>query len=164
MLKAQVTRYQSILQTLFNHRVDCILVGGVAAALLGAPITTFDLDFVHSTVPENVARLLAALGDLDAFYRMQPELRRKPDASHLSSPGRQLLQSKFGLVDFLDAIGRGRTYGDLLEHTVQVQIGEVGIRVFDLPTQIAVKEEVGAEKDLAVLPVLRATLEEMRRR
>jgi hypothetical protein len=38
------------------------------------------------------------------------------------------------------------------------------VTVLDLPTQIAIKEEVGGEKDLAVLPVLRATLEEMRRR
>jgi hypothetical protein len=164
VLKVQVTRYQSILQTLFNHRVDCIIVRDVAAVLLGAPITTFDPDFVHSTAPENVTRLLAALADLDAFYRMQPELRRKPEASHLSSAGHQLLQSKFGPVDFLDAIGRGRTYADLLAHTVQVQIGEMNIRVLDLPTEIAVKDELGAEKDLAVLPVLKATLEEQRRR
>lgn len=35
---------------------------------------------------------------------------------------------------------------------------------FDLETLIAVKEELGNEKDLAALPVLRRTLEESRRR
>jgi len=34
------------------------------------------------------------------------------------------------------------------------------IRLLDLPTLIAVKEEVGRPKDLAVLPLLRQTLEE----
>jgi hypothetical protein len=102
-----------------------MIVGGVAATLLGAPITTFDLDFVHSTVPENVARLLAALADLDAFYRLQPELRRRPDASHLALPGHQLLQSRFGPVDFLGAIGRGRTYAGLLATQFRYKSGKL---------------------------------------
>ena len=34
------------------------------------------------------------------------------------------------------------------------------IRVLDLATVIAVKEEVGGEKDLAVLPILKRTLRE----
>jgi hypothetical protein len=40
----------------------------------------------------------------------------------------------------------------------------VRIRVLDLATIIALKEELGGEKDRAVLPVLRQTLEERRRR
>jgi hypothetical protein len=36
------------------------------------------------------------------------------------------------------------------------------VRVLDLETLIAVKEEVGGEKDIAMLPVLRRTLEESR--
>jgi hypothetical protein len=36
--------------------------------------------------------------------------------------------------------------------------------VFDLQTLIAIKEESGSEKDRAILPVLRRTLEESRRR
>jgi hypothetical protein len=37
------------------------------------------------------------------------------------------------------------------------------IRVLDLETLIAVKESVGGEKDRAVLPILRRTLEEKRK-
>lgn len=55
------SRFHSILQTLVNHRVEFIVVGGVAAVLRGAPISTFDLDVVQSTTAENVTRLLAAL-------------------------------------------------------------------------------------------------------
>jgi hypothetical protein len=56
-------------------------VGGVAAVLEGAPISTFDLDIVHDRSPENVTRLLSALADLDARYRdltgrvLRPEAR-----------------------------------------------------------------------------------------
>jgi hypothetical protein len=43
-------RFLDILRVLSRHRVEFILVGGVAAILEGAPVSTFDLDImVHST-------------------------------------------------------------------------------------------------------------------
>ena len=132
--------------------------------LQGAPINTFDLDVVHSTDPANVDRLLGALEEMDAVYRAQPELRLRPNASHLSSTGHQLLITRLGPLDLLGAIGKGRAWQDLLPHTTELSVGSgVLVRVLDLETQIAVKEEVGGEKDLAVLPVLRRTLEEFRK-
>jgi hypothetical protein len=157
-------RNLTILQTLVDHQVEFLIVGGVAAVLQGAPINTFDLDIVHSADPENVSRLLAALEELDAIYRAQPDLRQRPNASHLSSTGRQLLITRFGPLDLLGSIGNGRTYADLFLHTVELKAGpSLSVRVLDLETQIAVKEEVGGEKDRAVLPILRRTLEERRR-
>jgi hypothetical protein len=45
-----------------------------------------------------------------------------------------------------------------------MEIGEgVRVRGLDLHTIIAVKESLGAEKDLAVLPLLRRTLQERQR-
>ena len=41
---------------------------------------------------------------------------------------------------------------------------DLQIRVLDLETLIATKEEAGRDKDLAVLPTLRATLDEIRKR
>ena len=157
-------RNLAILQTLLDHQVEFLIVGGVAAVLLGAPINTFDLDIVHSTDPANVSRVLAALGELDAIYRAQPDLRLRPTASHLSSPGHQLLLTRLGPLDLLGAIGNGRTYPDLLTHTTELKVGpSLSVRVLDLETQIAIKEEVGGEKDRAALPILRRTLEERRK-
>jgi len=59
--------FLEILKVLRAHRVDCIVVGGVSGVLHGAPITTFDLDVVHSRSHENVSRAIEALRDLDAF-------------------------------------------------------------------------------------------------
>ena len=158
-------RYLGILQTLVDHRVEFLIVGGVAAVLQGAPINTFDLDVVHSTDPANVSRALAALQELDAIYRAQPDLRLRPAASHLSSAGHQLLITRLGPLDLLGSIGKGRTYPDLLTHTTEMKVGpSLSIRVLDLETQIVVKEEVGGEKDQAALPILRRTLEELRKR
>ena len=139
-------------------------MGGVAAVLQGAPINTFDLDVVHSTDPANVSRVLAALEELDAIYRAQPDLRLRPNASHLSSSGHQLLITRLGPLDLLGSIGSGRTYPDLIMHATELKVGpSMSVRVLDLETQIAIKEEVGGEKDRAALPILRRTLEERRK-
>jgi hypothetical protein len=89
-------RFLEILKVLIRHRVDFIVVGGVSAVLHGAPVTTFDLDVVHARNRENIARVLAALEELDAVYRAQPERQLRPDKSHLEGPGHQLLLTKFG--------------------------------------------------------------------
>jgi hypothetical protein len=63
--------FRLILQTLADHQVDFIVIGGVCAVLHGAPVTTFDVDLVHARTPENIERLLRALESLDTIYRGQ---------------------------------------------------------------------------------------------
>ena len=58
-----------ILQILAEHEVDFIVVGGICAVLHGAPVSTFDLDIVHSRAPENIRHLILALNQMDACYR-----------------------------------------------------------------------------------------------
>lgn len=146
-----------------RHEVAFIVVGGVGAVLHGAPINTFDLDLVHSRVRENVDRLMLSLASLEAHYRAQPE--RKLGVSHLSSPGHQLLMTRYGPLDLLGAVGNGQGYVDLLPRSVEMRVGRgLAVRVLDLRTLIELKEALGGEKDAAVLPVLRRTLEEQSRR
>src|ERR1700690_3569939 len=64
---------RSTLRLLSENRVDFILVGGLAAVLQGVPVSTFDVDIVHSREASNIQRLLAVLETLDAIFRMQPE-------------------------------------------------------------------------------------------
>ena len=155
--------FLEILRVLTKHQVNFIVVGGVSAVLQGAPFMTFDLDVVHSREPQNIDRLLLALESIDAHYRVNPEKRSKPAVLHLSSAGHQLLMTGLGPLDILGMIGRGREYEDLLEHTVGMEIDAgVAVRVLNLETLIHTKEETAGEKDLAVLALLRRTLEEKR--
>jgi hypothetical protein len=129
--------------------------------LHGAPVTTFDLDVLHARDRENIARLLSALEELEAVYRVQPERQLRPGESYLAGPGHQLLLTKFGPLDVLGMIGKSRTWEDLRGHTRTMEIEPgVAFRVLDLETLIAVKEELGFPKDTAVLPVLRQALKE----
>jgi hypothetical protein len=96
-----------------------------------------------------------------AVYRSQPERQLRPGESHLSGEGHQLLLTKFGALDVLGMIGKSRDWDDLREHSRAVEV-EPGIllQVLDLETLIAVKEELGFPKDLAVLPILKQALKE----
>lgn len=153
-----------LLRVLAKHGVEHVVVGGVAAVLQGAPLATFDLDVVHARTPANVARLLAALNELQAVSRAQLPRRLAPEASHLTSPGHQLLDTAAGPLDVLGEIGHGRGYEDLRPHAVPLVLADdLTVLVLDLATLIAVKQESGRDKDLAVLPLLRATLAERER-
>jgi predicted nucleotidyltransferase len=152
------------LRVLREGGVEFILVGGLAAALHGAPADSLDVDVVPARNEENLARLLRVLTSIDAIYRIQPTQRLRPSASHLLSRVHHNLLTSFGPLDVLGTIGRGLTYEDLLPHTVEMDIGDgVRVRVLDLETIVAIKEELGSEKDLAALPLLRRTLKEKRR-
>ena len=149
------------LRALREGGVEFAVVGGLAAVLNGAPVNTFDLDIVPARNQENVAKLLSVLEGMNAIYRMQPERRLKPGASHLSSPGHHNLMTDCGPLDVLGTIGRGMEFEDLVPHTIEMEIGGgVTVRVLNLETIVALKEELAGEKDRAVLPVLRRTLQE----
>ena len=79
-------------------------------------------------------------------------------------PGRQLLMTRFGPLDVLGSIGRGQGYQDLLRHTEELRVARgVKVRVLKLDALIRIKSETAGEKDKAVLPLLRRTLEEKSR-
>jgi len=157
-------RLSEILRLLAAHDVEFVVVGMTAGILQGAPVTTVDLDVVHRRSPENVARLLRVLDELDATYRHDPRHLR-PRESHLAGPGHQLLSTTHGDLDCLGAIDQGRGYEELVEQTVEMNLaGGLRVRVLSLPALIEAKERSGRPKDLAVLPVLRATLDEVKRR
>jgi len=157
-------RFADILDLLAANEVDFIVVGMTAGILHGAPVTTLDLDVVHRRTPDNVARLRRALEALDAVFRHDPR-KLRPRESHLSGPGHQLLTTVHGDLDCLGTIDEGRGYDELLEDTVEMSLsGGRTVRVLSLPALIEAKERSGRPKDLAALPVLRATLDEQKKR
>ncbi len=157
-------RYAEVLRRLAGNDVEFIVVGLMAGVLRGAPVMTADLDIVHRRSADNVARLLKVLVELDAVYR-HDQRRLRPGESHLMSPGHQLLVTTHGDLDCLGVVGEGRGYEDLLGRAPKLDIGEgLAVHVIDLPTLIELKQQAGRPKDLAVLPVLRATHAETQRR
>ena len=152
--------FLEILKILAEDKVDFILAGSVCGVLHVAPITTFDLDLIHSRSPDNLDRLISAFKQLDAYYRGRGDQRLTPGLSHLSSTGHQLLMTKFGPLYLLGTIGPGHSYDDLLKHTVELEVSGLRLYALDLETLIEIKKETTSEKDKAVIPILQRTLKE----
>lgn len=152
-------RFFDILKGLCQREVDFIVVGGVAAILEGAPVSTFDVDVMHRQDDENHRRLLLALTDLEARYRDPAGRHLVPDLSKLESFRLHQLLTKFGPLDILTKIAPDRSYDTLIDQTVLHEIDGLQIRVLGLAAVIDSKAHAGRDKDRAVLHVLRRTLE-----
>ena len=125
----------------------------------GAPITTLDLDILYDAGPQNQERLLETLRQLNARFRDPAGCEIRPDLERLRGLRTGLLHTDLGPLDILSRIGDDQTYGDLLEASAERQVGDLRVRVLGLEKLIEVKELAGRDKDLAMLPVLRRTLE-----
>src|SRR5689334_11559839 len=119
----QEHRPVALLRVLAQAGVDFVVVGGVAAVLGGAPVNTFDVDIVHSREPANVSRILSVLERLDAFFRIQPQRRMRPNTGHLAGPGHLNLITSYGPLDVLGTVGSGLAYEDLLPRSEVMDIG-----------------------------------------
>lgn len=96
---------------------------------------------------------------MGTFYREKPT--RVPRAAQLDTPGHLLLMTRHGPLDLLGSTVGGRGYRELLPRSEEVDLGEeTRVRILDLPTLIEIKEQLGRDRDLAVLPILRRTLRE----
>jgi len=152
-------KFLDILEVLCREEVDFILVGGVAAVLAGAPVSTFDLDIVFLNESANRKRLLIALEAIDAKYLDPAGRTITPDLNKLETMQLHRLKTTHGVLDVMTQIGRARTYSSLVGQTRLLQVAEFSVRVLSLSAVVDSKIEAGRDKDLAVLPILRRTLE-----
>ena len=135
-------------------------MGGVAAILEGAPITTLDLDIVCRLDDDNLRRLATLLEELDARYRDSAGREIRPSLERLRSNKINLLDTKLGPLDVMQTIGPGWDWSDLIDRSHPLRVSDLVVQVLDLASIIASKEIADREKDRAMLPVLRRCLEE----
>ena len=153
--------YDRILQALAQHEVEFIVVGGVGAVLHGAPIDTFDVDVVHRRTATNIERLIHALEELDAVYRMGEERRLRPTPETLAGPAHHLLRTPFGDLDLLGEIDDGLDFDSLSD---QCEVKDLGsglvLRVLNLDALIRSKQRTGRPKDMWAAEILKAVRDE----
>jgi len=150
-----------ILEVLTRHRVDFVVVGGVAAVLHGAPVTTFDLDTLIRVEDRNADRLLDALHELDARFRgHSPTLR--PTKRDVLAGGHLLLLSDAGPLDILGFIGMNSRYEDLRQEVVRLTIEDREVEVLGLDELIRQKKALGRAKDEAAVRLLEEVARRLR--
>ena len=136
------------------------MVGGVAAVLHGAPITTQDVDIVPHAEADNLERLRRLLEDLDARFRDPGGRDIEPDSKALAGDGQVRLITRCGPLDILNRLHDGRGYVELLPHSEELTDGTIRVRVLDLETLIEIKSSTGRARDQIVVPILLALARE----
>lgn len=152
----------ALLESLLQAGVEFILVGGLAAVVQGAPVTTMDVDILHHRTPENVARLFDFLQATAAIQRRPDDQVIVPRQEDLLGQGHHLLSTPLGPLDVLGAIEAGHTYETLLAHCVAVEFRGHTLQVLDLETLIQLKRESKEPKDRLRLLVLEETLRQLK--
>jgi len=114
---------------LIKADVKFILVGGLAAVVQGAPVTTMDVGIVHARSPENIVKLFTFLKSIDATYRRPDDKVIAPKEDDFSGMGYALFTTRLGPLDVLAVIEEGKAYEDLLEYTVEIEFRGHTLRV-----------------------------------
>jgi uncharacterized nucleotidyltransferase DUF6036 len=119
--------------TLNRHRVDYVVIGGVALQAHGHVRTTQDLDVVVAWTPENIQRLAGALKELGAQLRgVDADLLGIDlgSAEQLYDGGNFLLHTRHGDLDVFsvdDTPGAPQSYEQLRERAIAIEVR--GIRL-----------------------------------
>ena len=149
------------LRVLDRHSVRFILIGGLAARLLGSPSVTNDLDICYERTPENLEALAAALKELGAQLRGAPEgLPFLLDGETLRRGDCFTFSTSAGSLDVLGTPTGSGGFGLLLRNARLVSFSGIEVLVADLPDLIEMKKAAGRPKDRIEVEILTALLEE----
>ena len=155
--------YRAVASLLDREGVECILIGGWAAAVHGSLRSTVDIDFVYSRSDANLKRLAAALAPHEPRLRgAPPGLPFRFDEATIRAGLNFTLTTDLGDVDFLGDVSGGGRYEDLLPYTEEVAVFGTRLRCVTLERLIQLKRAAGRPKDLEALAELTALLEERR--
>jgi hypothetical protein len=151
------------------HSDKFVLIGGIAARLRGAPVLTEDIDVTPDRRPENLERIAAALRDLGARLRTpnDPDGVVFPiDPAMLRANDSWTLVTRAGDLDLVFSPAGTGGYADLHRGATPLRVSDdppLTVEVAALEDVVRSKEAAGRDKDRAMLPLLRKTLEELGR-
>ena len=156
-----------IFACLNRHRVQYVVIGGLAAVLHGSPLPTLDVDICPAEDAANLERLAAALEEMDARVRTPDSaqgIRFPRDAAFLHKVELLNLVTSFGDLDLSFRPSGTVGYSDWTPRAVDMVIGDLTVVVAALTDVIHSKEAANRPKDQRTLPVLRQLQEEIEKR
>ena len=139
-------------RALNDHRLEAILIGNMAAALHGAPVSTIDIDLFFRKTPRNMQKLKLVATVLEAVI-----LRPYYPASALF----RLHRERDGLqIDFMGHIDGVQSYEGVRDRAGRYEIGGQKLLAASMDDIIRSKRAAGRAKDLAVIDILEKTRDE----
>ncbi|MCL5059747.1 MAG: nucleotidyl transferase AbiEii/AbiGii toxin family protein [Candidatus Thermoplasmatota archaeon] len=148
--------YLDLFSALARHRIDYVLIGGLAVSLHGIERATMDIDVTVAMTPENLTALVEMARELGMVPVLPVGLEVLADLEQLAQWHRER-----NLVAFaLRAPGRSGVtldvllyppvnFNSLLNHAVTFKAGDVPVVVASIDDLIDMKRAVGRPIDLA---------------
>jgi predicted nucleotidyltransferase len=139
-------------KALNENGLEAILIGNMAAALHGAPVSTIDIDLFFRKTPSNMQKLKRVAAALDAvilrpYYPVSALFRLQRDRDGLQ-------------IDFMGRIDGVKSYESVRGRAASYQIGGQKMLAASLDDIIRSKRAAGRGKDLAVIDILERTRDE----
>ena len=152
-----MVRYRDLLKLLHDHKVEFIVIGGVAATLHGSDQATYDVDVCAPLHDGNLARIIEAIRDLHPRWRFRPDRVIPVDSVEKFRGFKNLyIKTDWGDLDILGELPPAGVYADVKDKFVVYDVGGFDCRVLDIDTLLAVKRAVGRDKDKVAVMHLEA--------
>ncbi len=148
------------LQSLTQHRVEFVLIGGLAARLRGSPTVTDDLDVCHSKDGGNLENLAEALASMNARLRGAEDVDFILDARSLKTGENFTFLTDFGPLDCMARPAGVEGFAELGRNADVLDLDGITVAVASIEDLIRMKRAAGRPQDLIELEVLGALLEE----
>lgn len=150
-----------IIEALERHGVRHLIVGAMAARLNGAPIVTGDLDVTPATDEENLERLVTALDELGATFRIGTVTTdERITVDVLAANEHVQATTPHGELDIVTRPAGTKGYDDLNRSANRKEVAPgITVAIASLADVIRSKEAANRPKDRGQLPILRETLE-----
>lgn len=148
------------LRLLAEYQVNCVIVGGIAAAIHGSSLLTNDVDVCYARDSSNLKRLADALQSVNARLRNVPQgLPFILDDETLARGLNFTFATDIGDLDLLGEVRGVGFYKEVREGSVTVDLFGHQFAVIDIGKLIVAKRVAGRPKDLLALPELEAIQE-----
>lgn len=145
---------EPLLGALACHRVDFVVIGGIAGLAHGSAYPTYDLDVAYAGGIENLTRLVAALMEIGVQICDQ----------ELDERDILCFATEFGTLDILRQVPGVATYEQLRRDSSCKLLAGVAVKVASLNHLIAMKRAGGKRKDQLMAMEYVELADEIRRR
>jgi hypothetical protein len=145
---------ERIFAALDEHRVDYVVVGGIAVQVHGHVRMTNDLDLIPSPTPTNLKRLAEALKDLQARVLNPGSEHLRIDARMLPRATLWQLSTPDGDIDILHDAPGAAPFPQLRQRALTIALGDIEIPIASRDDLIKMKNASGRPTDLADVAAL----------
>lgn len=145
---------QRILEQLARHRVEFVLVGGLAAQTHGNTRMTDDVDVIPQPDPQNLGRLAEALRALEARVLNPGNEDLEIDAAMLPRATIWQLATPHGDIDVLREAPGAAPYDELRERALVIALDDIHVPVAGRDDLIRMKLARGRPVDQADVAAL----------